>query len=236
VRANRINGDNYMNSWSIEDEKRYFDDVASRTTLEEFKKRLDNRMNDALWPTIFGKIGNLMDRQVLDLGCGLGYDSAIFASKGAKVVGIDISSRCVEKAELFLKSLGFERNTQFRVMDVRSLDFPEKHFDLVFGRRILHHIDLERCLKDVHHLVKDKCCFVEPFASNPIGGVSRTGHEVPAGESPKSVEIHPLPFLELSKLIQVMEKEFLDVWHKEYENNMALIVTCARGKKSDYSI
>lgn len=212
-----------MNSWGINEERRHFDSIASRTTLDEFKKNLDNRTNEAFWPTILGKIGSLKDKKILDLGCGLGYDSAILASNGAKVIGIDISSGCVEKADLFLRSLGFGRSTQFHVMDAGSLNFPEKYFDLVFGRSVLHHLDLERCLKGIHRIVKDQCCFIEPLESNPVGRISRTG-QVPGGESPERMERSPYPNYELSKLIQVMEKEFTHVWHYEYNNNSITII------------
>ena len=85
-----------MESWGLEEERRRFDYLASKATFEGFKKRLYDRLNEVFWPTIFGKIGNLEGKTVLDLGCGLGYDSAILASNGAEVFGIDISSGCVE--------------------------------------------------------------------------------------------------------------------------------------------
>lgn len=194
-----------MNAWNIEEERRFYDRLTSRVTLEEFKKHLDNRMNDVFWPAIFRKIRSVKDKQVLDLGCGLGYDSAILALKGAKVVGIDISSGCIEKAHSFLRSLGLGSRTQFQVMNASSLDFPEKYFDLVFGRAILHHILPEGGLKEVHRVVKDNCCFIEPLASNPIRNLYRL-----------RAERSPYPHYELTRLIHLMAKEFSCIWHDEY--------------------
>lgn len=50
-------------------------------------------------PSIFKFLGDVRGKRVLDLGCGNGYLSVILAKKGARVVGMDVSSRMIALAK-----------------------------------------------------------------------------------------------------------------------------------------
>ncbi len=49
-------------------------------------------------PAFLEFIGDLDGRQVLDAGCGEGYNTRIFARRGARITGIDISPRMLDHA------------------------------------------------------------------------------------------------------------------------------------------
>jgi ubiquinone/menaquinone biosynthesis C-methylase UbiE len=49
-------------------------------------------------PAFLKFIGNLKGKKVLDAGCGEGYNTRILARKGARVVGVDISSKMIRHA------------------------------------------------------------------------------------------------------------------------------------------
>jgi len=50
-------------------------------------------------PAFFEFVGDLSGRTVLDAGCGEGYNTRLLARHGAKMTGIDISTRMIELAQ-----------------------------------------------------------------------------------------------------------------------------------------
>jgi ubiquinone/menaquinone biosynthesis C-methylase UbiE len=76
--------------------------------------------------------------RVLDLGCGEGLFSLLFAAQGFQVVGVDISPSAVEWAQQRAQQQGFS-NTTFIVGDVTHLtDLPRNDFDLVLSVHCYH--------------------------------------------------------------------------------------------------
>lgn len=53
-----------------------------------------------LWnnPAFLDLTGDLSEREVLDAGCGEGYNTRIFARRGARMTGVDLSPRMIELA------------------------------------------------------------------------------------------------------------------------------------------
>ncbi|MFA5174306.1 MAG: methyltransferase domain-containing protein [Candidatus Pacearchaeota archaeon] len=105
-------------------------------------------------------IGNVMGKNILDLGCGGGQASVIFAKKGAKVIGIDLSKKQVKFAKEFA-----EKN------DVK-VDFMQGNFqklstiksntqDLVFSSwSFLYSPDIKILFKEVHRVLKKGGLFI----------------------------------------------------------------------------
>ena len=77
------------------------------------------------------------DKVVLDAACGVGYGSAFLASIVQEVVGVDISPEAITYAKEHYR----KENTRFEVMDVRSLNFPDRYFDVVCSFETLEHSD-----------------------------------------------------------------------------------------------
>jgi SAM-dependent methyltransferase len=63
----------------------------------------------------------------------------------------------------------------FLLMDAHALEFPDRHFDVVFGSGILHHLDLGLALSEVRRVLKPDglMIFFEPLDNNPIGRIVR---------------------------------------------------------------
>ena len=83
---------------------------------------------------------------IFDLGCGLGMQSIIFASLGAKVTAVDISgeaiSLCNKRKLYYEKKLNMELDIDFIQCDYRlakANDFSSK-FDSVFSMSAFSHI------------------------------------------------------------------------------------------------
>lgn len=94
-------------------------------------------------------------RSVLDLGCGLGRHSLLFARNGFKVTATDISPYGVE----FLRRKEKEEGLNIRslVCDMVSLPFRDNSFDCVFSYLVISHTDTEgfkRIISEIKRVLK----------------------------------------------------------------------------------
>ena len=90
---------------------------------------------------------------VLDLGCGVGIDSAEFARNGASVVSTDFT----RIATTSVLSLFREANLPARVVqaDATSLPFKDQTFDCVYSFGVLHHIPaMEKAVFEINRVLK----------------------------------------------------------------------------------
>lgn len=114
---------------------------------------------------------DIAGKTVLDYGCGRGYSSREYLERGAIVYGIDISPVYVAEAAQAAKDAGYaEDHYTFCVMDAHTLDFPDNMFDMVVGMAILHHLDPDVALREIHRVLKPggAVALVEPLADNPL--------------------------------------------------------------------
>jgi ubiquinone/menaquinone biosynthesis C-methylase UbiE len=78
------------------------------------------------------------DDEVLDVGCGNGFATAIFSKKVKSIVGIDFSSEMVDQANNILnQDQENKNNISFKQMDVLNLSYPEDTFDVAVSERCL---------------------------------------------------------------------------------------------------
>ncbi|MDX8048487.1 class I SAM-dependent methyltransferase [Lentzea sp. BCCO 10_0798] len=89
---------------------------------------------------IFGRLVDLADigagDEVLDVGCGPGYLTALAARAGGRAVGVDVSEPMI--AEARRRRAG--GNCSFQVGRAEALDLPDASFDVVVSSLALHHI------------------------------------------------------------------------------------------------
>jgi ubiquinone/menaquinone biosynthesis C-methylase UbiE len=93
------------------------------------------------------------DRQVLEVGCGLGTDAVSFARAGAVYTGVDLTERSIElvRRRFELESLAGD----LRVADAENLPFNDSTFDLVYSHGVLHHTpDTQRAVDELHRVLK----------------------------------------------------------------------------------
>ena len=78
----------------------------------------------------FQVLGDVADRDVLELGCGAAQWSIALARRGARVVGLDVSGRQLEHARRLMAEAGVE----FRLVHASAEDvpLPDASFDIVF--------------------------------------------------------------------------------------------------------
>lgn len=92
-------------------------------------------------------------RQVLDLGCGTGASSAVFADVRMAVTGVDSSAGMIAKAHARFQ--GSTYDTRFERADIRSYVALEETYDLVYCLDTLNYLssvkDIEVVFQHVYH-------------------------------------------------------------------------------------
>lgn len=154
-------------------EKQFHDEYVSRkrdlrSAQEGFYLE---EMRSIEFTRLFTCFGPLNGKSILVYGSG-GHYSLLkeFASRGAKVTAIDISPETVKTLQDQVRKNHFSDRCNVVEMDCEFLNFDARSFDLVFGRSILHHLDIEKGLFEISRVLKPrgKAFFIEPLATNPI--------------------------------------------------------------------
>ncbi len=99
-------------------------------------------------------LADLRGKTALEIGSGAGAHSALFASHGASVVAADITP---ERVMATARKLALVANGEGRAYqaDAENLPFRDDSFDIVYSNGVLHHSeDTERCIEEVHRLLK----------------------------------------------------------------------------------
>ncbi len=74
---------------------------------------------------------------VLELGCGDGWDADDILQRVQSYVGLDYSKELIKLAKKRLPA------ADFRLVDVQNYDYPEQAYDVVFAFDLILHIDKE---------------------------------------------------------------------------------------------
>ncbi len=103
--------------------------------------------------------------RVLEIGCGTGMFTELFAATGANIVSVDISSDLLKKAEL--RGLPKDR-VKFVAKRFEDLDSAEP-FDAIIGSSVLHHLEIKKALENIFKFLKPGgwMSFAEPNMLNP---------------------------------------------------------------------
>ena len=110
--------------------------------------------------------------RALEVGCGTGLFTALFAQTGAKIVAVDISPQLLEKAKA--RGLPADR-VQFMCHRFEECDSLGP-FDAVVGSSVLHHLEIQPALATIQRLLKPGgiMAFAEPNMLNPQVFAERT--------------------------------------------------------------
>lgn len=136
------------------------------STLKLFKTDLYKRI---------GGLGVFRNRIVLDVGCGDGEDANAISRYAKRVVGIDIAAHVYWKRK--------NKNVKLVVGDANNLPFPDKSFNGIFLKDVLHHVsNPEKVMKEIKRVAKPDAVIIiiEGNRYNPLFYVHMTklgGHE-----------------------------------------------------------
>jgi ubiquinone/menaquinone biosynthesis C-methylase UbiE len=130
--------------------------AAMALRLDRFYGRVDERLNARIAGWISGDT-------VLDLGCGFGPLTEFLRRKGTNATGIDLLESCVEE--------GRKRypEADLRVAKSEDLEFPDKSFDTVVLKDVIHHVyeedDIAAFLAGVRRVARRRLVILDP---NPM--------------------------------------------------------------------
>jgi len=96
------------------------------------------------------------DDKVLDAGCGVGGSAIWLAkNKGARVVGITISQRQLQKAKKLADLHGVGDEVEFYLTDYTNTKFPNESFDVVWGIESICHAEVKKhFLQEAYRILK----------------------------------------------------------------------------------
>lgn len=117
-------------------------------------------------PTIRKMVPNLMDKKVLELGCGYGENCKYFLDRGASyVLGTDISKNMINIAKENVKN----EKCDFKVLAMEDISEIKDKFDLIISSLAVHYVeDFEKLLNDIYNLLSKDGYFI--FSQeHPIG-------------------------------------------------------------------
>lgn len=145
----------------------------------EDRLRADNRLIGGVYASgIFEEaetyhldaLGNIHSAHVLDYGCGGGWSAEKFRERGAHVTGFDISQTRLLEAQGHLSDSQDRPAVGLLLCDAQRLPFPDATFDVVFGKQILHHLELDLAMLEIVRVLRPggRAVFLEPLIHNPL--------------------------------------------------------------------
>lgn len=171
------------------------------------KNYYDMGFNSLIATRMWEMVGDIKDKHVIDYGCGSGWTSKKLAQKGAEVWAFDISEEAVKLTREKARSEGLEDRVHAEQMPAEKLAYKSNQFDLVIGTAILHHLDLDIAIREIHRVLKKdgKAYFMEPLRHNPLINIFRwfTPHMRTKDELP----LHFNDFKQLSSHFSKFEHE-----------------------------
>jgi SAM-dependent methyltransferase len=117
---------------------------------------------------ILARTGDLNGKTILDLGCGAGESSVFFARKGAHCYAADCSQGMIALTRKLAALHGVEIIAC--LTDAGELPFENNIFDIVYAANLLHHVDVQKTLREIYRVLKPggKACTWDPLRHNPL--------------------------------------------------------------------
>jgi len=93
-------------------------------------------------------------KTLLDIGCGPGWLTVMYARNGAVVTAVDLTEQAVELTSKALSANGVDASVQ--VASAESLPFPDQSFDVVVSSGVLHHTpDVGSAIREAYRVTRE---------------------------------------------------------------------------------
>ncbi|WP_413381977.1 class I SAM-dependent methyltransferase [Alkalihalobacillus sp. 1P02AB] len=129
-----------------------YDDEAFFQAYEQMARSTEGLKGAGEWHVLQPLIPDLQGKSVLDLGCGFGWHCKYALEQGAsKVVGVDISTKMLEKARTLIK----DERVEFIEQPIEDIEFPAYSFDVVISSLAFHYLrSFSEVVKKISNLLK----------------------------------------------------------------------------------
>ena len=136
----------------------YVRDRSLEPGTAEFFAHIRPWMNPYKFPWIMDRIereaARLRGKHLLEVGCGMGYDSAEFLRRGVRVTATDLTESAVQLARRHFE-LGGLVPEAVRVENALDLSFEDATFDAVWANGVLHATgDTAGAIREVRRVLK----------------------------------------------------------------------------------
>lgn len=151
---------------------------------------------------IRSRMGDLKNKTVLDVGCGLGEASVYFATLGADVIATDISAKMLARTEELASRYNVSVRTHKSTAESLGLSKDEK-FDFVYVGNLFHHVNIDETLNGLACHVKQDGLLLswDPVAYNPLINIYRK-----KAMSVRTSDEHPLKLADIRKFKRYFKK------------------------------
>jgi SAM-dependent methyltransferase len=96
----------------------------------------------------------LRGKKLLEIGCGMGYDSLEFIRRGVRVTAVDLTPNAVAFAKRHFEVVGVKAD-EIKVGNALDLPFGDETFDAVWSNGVLHATgDTRRAIAEVYRVLK----------------------------------------------------------------------------------
>lgn len=115
---------------------------------------------------LFKLINPRKNEVALDVGCGTGIISIKMAKRGAKIYGLDISAKMIEKFKEKIKKQNFKNFKELRVWSMGRLPYKSKFFDIITCCGVMDHYPInfaKKCLIEMKRVLKNNGRIVIDF-------------------------------------------------------------------------
>ncbi len=135
-----------------------YDDETFFAGYQAIRKNANNANDLFETPALLSLLPDLVDKAVLDLGCGCGDHCAEYARRGARrVLGIDISEKMLAVA----RAKNADPRVEYRRMAMEDIGTLNDRFDIVVSSLAIHYVaDFEALARHVYALLNPGGAFV----------------------------------------------------------------------------
>lgn len=136
------------------------------------------------------------NERILDMGCGEGKEVLALAQCNLCVIAIDLSFAQLQRVRSLIFSQYPAANVHFVQANAEQLPFVANSFRVVYGKAILHHLDLAYSARQLSKLLLPggRASFAEPMAHHPLIALGRW-----LTPSMRTQDEHPLTAVELDQ-------------------------------------
>lgn len=124
----------------------------------------------ALRRYLFGFLGDVSGKRVLDVCCGFSMTPVMMAMAGAEVVANDVSPLALKKVRRVAQMHGVEDQVEIYCGPAERLPYADKSFDLIYGGAAIHHLQIDAAGRELSRVLRvgGRGGFHDPLGHNLI--------------------------------------------------------------------